>query len=77
MDTFIVRFYRRTRKTVQELAGTVEHVGSGRRNGFAGQQELLERLLDTDPAPNADLPPDADLAGAPEPKSQPEAGPRR
>jgi hypothetical protein len=73
MHTFIVRFYRRTRKTVQEMAGTVEHVGSGRRNGFAGPQELLERLLDTSAAPNSDLPSDADLVGASEPTPEPRA----
>ena len=73
MDTFIVRFYRRTRNTVHEMAGTVEHVGSGKRSGLAGQQELLERLLNTSLAPNPDLPPDAGLAGASEPKPEPRA----
>jgi hypothetical protein len=51
MDTFIVRFYRRTMKTMQDLAGTVEHVGSGRRSGFAGERELLDRLLEPLPRP--------------------------
>ena len=49
MDTFIVRFYRRTLKSVQELAGTVEHVGSGKRTGFAGREQLLDQLLKPDP----------------------------
>ncbi len=45
MDTFIVRFYRRTREAAHGLAGTVEHVGSGERAGFADAPELLERLI--------------------------------
>lgn len=48
MDTFIVRIYRRTLKSMQELAGTVEHVGSGKRAGFASQEQLLDRLLKPD-----------------------------
>jgi hypothetical protein len=54
MDTFIVRFYRRTLKPPQELAGTVERVGSGERAGFADANELLERLLRADEAPAPD-----------------------
>jgi hypothetical protein len=49
VDTFIVRIYRRTLKSMQELAGTVEHVGSGRRAGFASREQLLDRLLKPDP----------------------------
>lgn len=45
METFIVRFYRRTWKSLQEAAGTVERVGSGERTGFSGERELLDRLL--------------------------------
>ncbi len=48
MDTFIVRIYRRTSKSTQELAGTVEHVGSGKRTGFAGRAQLLDQLLKPD-----------------------------
>jgi hypothetical protein len=56
MDTFIVRFYRRTVKTMQDLAGTVEHVGSGKRSGFAGERELLDRLLEPLPGGEASEP---------------------
>ena len=52
METFIVRIYRRTLKSMQELAGTVEHVGSGRRVGFASREQLLDRLLKQDPGPD-------------------------
>lgn len=45
MEAFIVRFYRRTLKSLQEVAGTVERVGSGERAGFASERELLDRLL--------------------------------
>ncbi len=45
METFIVRFYRRAPKPAEDAVGTVEHVGSGRRAGFTGERELLERLL--------------------------------
>ena len=45
MDTFIVRFYRHESGFPQEIAGVVEHVGSGERSGFTGPQELLDRLL--------------------------------
>jgi hypothetical protein len=45
METFIVRFYRRTPKSLQDVAGTVERVGSGERAGFASERELLDRLL--------------------------------
>ena len=45
METFIVRIYRSTPKSVLELAGTVERVGSGDRVGFSGQEQLLDCLL--------------------------------
>jgi hypothetical protein len=45
METFIVRFYRRALRPMRDVAGTVEHVGSGERAGFDGEQELLARLL--------------------------------
>ena len=45
MDTFIVRFYRRERCSPQDVAGVVEHVGSGERSGFSGERQLLDRLL--------------------------------
>jgi hypothetical protein len=45
MDTFIVRIYRRKARTADEPAGTIEHVGTGDRVGFASARELLDRLL--------------------------------
>ena len=45
MDTFIVRIYRRVTRGAEEPAGTVEHVESGERAGFADAPELLARLL--------------------------------
>jgi hypothetical protein len=45
MDTFIVRIYRQTAKLADEPAGTIEHVESGDRVGFATARELLDRLL--------------------------------
>jgi hypothetical protein len=45
MDTFIVRFYRHASGFPQEVAGVVEHVGSGERSAFRGPDELLDRLL--------------------------------
>jgi hypothetical protein len=44
METYIVRFYRDADPS-QEVAGTVEHVGSGERAAFVGERELLDRLL--------------------------------
>jgi hypothetical protein len=63
MDSFIVRFYRRTPRAPQEVVGTVERIGSGERSAFAGHDELLERLLappdrappeEPDPLPGSD-----------------------
>jgi len=45
MDTFIVRIYRQMARSVDEPAGTIEHVESGNRLGFAGASELLDGLL--------------------------------
>jgi len=45
MDTFIVRIYRRKARVAEEPAGTIEHVGTGDRVGFASARELLDRLL--------------------------------
>jgi hypothetical protein len=45
MDTFIVRIYRRIARSADEPAGTVEHVESGDRVGFASARELLDRLF--------------------------------
>ena len=45
METYIVRFYRRALSTAEDAVGTVEHVGSGRRAGFTGERELLDRLM--------------------------------
>jgi hypothetical protein len=44
METFIVRLYRDGHAAEQELAGTVERVGSGDRVGFAGKEQLLDCL---------------------------------
>lgn len=55
MDSYIVRFYRRAPHSSQEVVGTVERIGSGERSAFAGQDELLQRLLAPAPAdPTAD-----------------------
>ena len=48
METFIVRIYRGNTTSVNELAGTVERVGSGDRVGFSGRAQLLDCLLVTD-----------------------------
>ena len=45
MDTFIVRIYRHAARLADEPAGTIEHVESGDRVGFATARELLDRLL--------------------------------
>jgi hypothetical protein len=52
MDTFIVRIYRRTAGGTREPAGTVEHVESGRRIGFADSTELMHTLLARDARPD-------------------------
>jgi hypothetical protein len=44
METFIVRLYRGGPVAEQELAGTVERVGTGDRAGFSGKDQLLECL---------------------------------
>jgi hypothetical protein len=49
METFIVRIYRGIPARVQELAGTVERVGSGDRVGFSGRDQLLDCLLAAGP----------------------------
>ena len=45
VDTFIVRIYRREAGATDEPVGTVECVGSGERQGFAGLEELWDRLF--------------------------------
>jgi len=45
METFIVRIYRRDSPSADGPVGTVECVGSGERQGFAGRDELLDRLF--------------------------------
>ena len=45
VETFIVRIYRRDVTAVEEPVGTVECVASGERQGFAGRDELLDRLF--------------------------------
>jgi hypothetical protein len=45
MDTFIVRIYRRIAGGLREPAGTIEHVESGRRTGFADAAQLMHGLL--------------------------------
>ena len=44
MDTFVVRIYRRSSHSMDEVVGTVECVGCGERQGFAGRDELWDRL---------------------------------
>jgi hypothetical protein len=48
METFVIRMGRRTEKgkagSDRELRGTVEHVGSGRRETFRDTRELLAFL---------------------------------
>ena len=61
METFIVRFYRRAWTLRHEVAGTVENVDSGERSGFAGEQQLLDRLFDGADAANKEA---GDPAGA-------------
>ena len=45
METFIVRIYRGVTTSAQELAGTVERVGSGDRVGFSGHAQMLDCVL--------------------------------
>ena len=54
METFIVRIYRGITTSAQELAGTVERVGSGDRVGFSGREQLLDRLLVAERRSDAD-----------------------
>lgn len=56
MDTFIVRIYRRITGGTPDPAGTIEHVESGARVGFADSAELMHGLLvrETKPGPNTD-----------------------
>jgi hypothetical protein len=66
MDTFVVRIYRGTRASAQELAGTVERVGSGDRVGFSGRDQLLDCLLGTHRRGDGEQKP-ADSQGTTEP----------
>ena len=45
MERYIVRIYRRGPDAAAEATGTVEYVGSGRRRGFRGPDELIALLL--------------------------------
>jgi hypothetical protein len=54
METFIVRIYRGITTSAQELAGTVERVGSGDRMGFSGREQLLGCLLVAERGSDAD-----------------------
>ena len=45
MESYIVRIYRRGPDAAAEATGTVEYVGSGRRRGFRGPDELIALLL--------------------------------
>ena len=45
VETFIVRIYRRAPDSTEGPAGTVECVGCGERQGFAGRDELWDRLF--------------------------------
>lgn len=47
VDTFIVRIYRRAFDPADELAGTVECIGSSERQPFVGRDELWDRLFRT------------------------------
>jgi hypothetical protein len=48
METFVIRMGRRTEKgeadSDRELRGTIEHVGTGRRETFRDTRELLAFL---------------------------------
>ena len=66
METFVVRIYRGIRASVQELAGTVECVGTGDRVGFSGGDHLLDCLLATHRREDGEQdPPDTDDATEP------------
>jgi hypothetical protein len=67
METFIVRFYRRALTPAEDAVGTVEHVGSGRRAGFTGERELLDRLLCSDGSAQAEPYGTADDTDPPQP----------
>ena len=56
METFIVRIYRGTPACAQELAGTVERVGTGDRVGFSGREQLLGCLLVAERGDDGDNP---------------------
>jgi hypothetical protein len=45
VESYIVRIYRRGPDVAAEATGTVEYVGSGRRRGFRGPDELIALLL--------------------------------
>jgi hypothetical protein len=45
VETFIVRIYRSASDSADGPVGTVECVGCGERRGFAGRDELWERLF--------------------------------
>jgi hypothetical protein len=62
METFVVRIYRHSETSTGDLAGTVEHVGSGERLGFAGREQLLDRLLTVAQRGDANVTPAADRA---------------
>jgi len=64
METFIVRLYRDGHAAEQELAGTVERVGSGDRVGFSGRDQLLDCLRVTKATDELERDPlDADEGG--------------
>ena len=44
MDSYIVRIYRRGGRKPDDLVGTVEHTGTGRKVAFSGADELWEIL---------------------------------
>lgn len=60
VDTFIVRIYRRASDPADAPAGTVECVGSGERQGFAGREELWDRLFLAGAHAHERDPPDGD-----------------
>ena len=69
METFIVRIYRGITTSAQELAGTVERVGSGDRVGFSGWERLLDCLLVAERRSDGD-----DRSGSPDDAPPPREG---
>jgi hypothetical protein len=45
METFVLRIFVPARRERLPLAGVIEHVGSGRKQAFQDQAELLDVVL--------------------------------